>query len=179
MQAQQPRLTCVHTTFEFSANDSLAMSTAYKPSATRTSDDTIATFITAELEESLTQVPGVGPKNEEILRANDITTTYQLLGKFLTFKGEVRVAFCNSWPAFHVDHAVIFAQGANVTAVCDSFYSWLKEIGVNSSRASIIKACAEKVTLRARRSSSLLDLCIVLQLNTWVPGFYDESAWTD
>ena len=30
--------------------------------------------------------------------------------------------------------------------VCDNFYSWLKEVGVNSSRASIIKSCAEKVS---------------------------------
>ena len=63
--------------------------TSYKPTASRTSDDTLATFITAELEGTLKQVPGVGDVNERILRDNGITTSHQLLGKFLTFKGEV------------------------------------------------------------------------------------------
>ena len=63
---------------------------AYKPSATRTSDDTIASFITSELEVSVTSVPGIGPGNAEKLRGVGISSTYQLLGKFLSFKGEVR-----------------------------------------------------------------------------------------
>ena len=62
---------------------------AYKPSATRTSDDTIASFITSELEVSVTSVPGIGPGNAEKLRGVGISSTHQLLGKFLSFKGEV------------------------------------------------------------------------------------------
>jgi hypothetical protein len=114
--------------------------------------------------------------------------------------------------------------------VCDNFYSWLKEVGVNSSRASIIKSCAEKVSCAinhalsnlfenliyfyqidsmpalllcafilygalalfflvqkagcaslARRGAALAcrQYFYVLQLNTWIPGFYDESEWAE
>jgi predicted flap endonuclease-1-like 5' DNA nuclease len=61
----------------------------YNPSSSRTSDDTIASFITAELEGSLDHVPGVGPANKRLLNDAGVTTTYQLMGKFLTFRGEV------------------------------------------------------------------------------------------
>lgn len=77
------------------------MAASYKPSATRTSDDTIATFITAEVEETLTQVPGVGPANERVFNGVGITTTFQLLGKFLSFRGAVR-ALHSLFPRYSV-----------------------------------------------------------------------------
>ena len=73
------------------------------------------------------QVPGIGPANVKLLAATDkveesITTTYQLIGKFLSLKA------------------------ANTTCVehCDMFYYWLQAKGVNAGRNNIVLAIAEK-----------------------------------
>lgn len=134
------------TEFEFGPNSSRRIPqpksmAEYKPSATRTSDSTIATFITAELEEDLSRVPGVGPANKACFEAAGVTTTHQLLAKLLSFKGEVRPAP----PSSPLPLIRVLPQGVPMTEVCDNFYLWLKEVKVNSNRASIIKALAEKV----------------------------------
>ena len=37
------------------------------------------------------EVPGIGPANKQILADNDVENTYQLIGKYLTFKqGDVK-----------------------------------------------------------------------------------------
>jgi hypothetical protein len=45
-------------------------------------------FLKAPWDSPLVEVPGVGAKTAEALKAKGITTLYQLAGVFLTFKGE-------------------------------------------------------------------------------------------
>ena len=52
-----------------------------------------------------------------------MTTTYQLIGKYLSLKGT---------DVDSVEH-------------CDKFWYWLKQKGVNSFRGGIVRAIAEKV----------------------------------
>lgn len=52
------------------------------------------------------QVPGIGPATVRVLKEHDVTTTYQLIGKYLSLKGE---------GVEPVEHA-------------DRFYFWLKNI---------------------------------------------------
>lgn len=52
------------------------------------------------------QVPGIGPATVRVLKEHEITTTYQLIGKYLSLKGE---------GVEPVEHA-------------DRFYFWLKNI---------------------------------------------------
>ena len=55
------------------------------------------------------QVPGIGPATEKKLRENGISTTYGLIGKYLSLKEE---------GVEPVEHA-------------DRFYFWLKSIGTS------------------------------------------------
>ena len=63
----------------------------------KVSEDALAEFLCQPIIEDLTSVPGVGPKTAELLgKATDdgelvdepITTTYQLIGKFLSLRGK-------------------------------------------------------------------------------------------
>jgi hypothetical protein len=62
----------------------------YDPNKTGISVDALAHFLSADIEGPTTQVPGVGRDTQAKLAAVGITTTYQLLGKFLMLKAEVR-----------------------------------------------------------------------------------------
>ncbi len=48
-------------------------------------------------------------------------------------------------------------QGVTPKQMCDSMYDFLKELGINAHRSTIVKAVAEK-------------------LNVWIPGLYDEDS---
>ncbi len=72
------------------------------------------------------QVPGVGEATIKILRQHDITTTFQLLGKYLSLKEE---------GVEPVEHA-------------DRFYYWLKSINTPAGfRAGIVHSIAEKMNV--------------------------------
>jgi hypothetical protein len=60
-----------------------------------------------------------------ILKKAGIYTSFALIGKFLELKGQ------NVGSAEH----------------CQRFYLWLKDIGVNSSRADVVMCIAEKADL--------------------------------
>ena len=104
-------------------------------------------WITSPLTGDVKQVPGVGDAIERILGATDfpnegkyclnvrsavifwncltigpITSSYQLIGKFLYIK----------------------AEGISQVAQCDAFYHWLQYRGVKSHINSIVLAIAEK-----------------------------------
>ena len=49
-------------------------------------DDQINAFTTSTLEEDLGSIPKCGPACQKALTEAGITTSFQLLGKFLTFK---------------------------------------------------------------------------------------------
>ena len=77
----------------------------------------------------LSKVPGIGEKASEKLAEGDddndkVTTTYQLIGKYLSLMGE----------------------GIDCVEHHDRFWYWLKEKGVNSHRSGIVQCIAEKVS---------------------------------
>ena len=82
----------------------------------------MAEFVEKEFEQDISSVPGIGKATSDKLMEAGIHTTYQLLGRFLSFKGS------NMTPQEH----------------CDEMWYWLKEIGVNTYRSGIIQCLAEK-----------------------------------
>ena len=102
----------------------------YDEARSQVSDDKLSEWLTAEIVEDLQSVPGVGAKAAEKLAKEmgdepGVTTTYQLLGKFLSFRG----------------------AGMDSQAVCDAMWHWLNSKGVSSHRAGIVHCIAEKVNL--------------------------------
>lgn len=72
------------------------------------------------------QVPGIGEATEKKLRDNGITTTFQLIAKYLSFKDD---------GVGPVEHA-------------DRFYFWLKSLGTPAGfRAGIVHSIAEKLNV--------------------------------
>lgn len=99
----------------------------YSAKKTKINEDKLADWLREQVTGDLEQIPGIGPANVKLLAATDkveesITTTYQLIGKFLSLKA------------------------ADTTCVehCDMFYYWLQAKGVNAGRNNIVLAIAEK-----------------------------------
>lgn len=88
--------------------------------------DNLSAFLARRLEGNLTEVPLIGPKMEEKLVAAGINTTFQLCGKFMSFK-----------------------ESPDTTSVemCNAFYAWLAASGVTHGRNAITLAIAEKVAI--------------------------------
>eukprot|EP01033_Poteriospumella_lacustris_P016704 gene16704-11957_t len=102
------------------------MSEGYHPEKSRVSADTLADFIRSPISGNLDEVPGVGPATIEILKANGITTTFQLLGQYLLLKDD---------GVEPVEHA-------------DRFYLWLKSLNTPAGfRAGIVHSVAEKLNV--------------------------------
>ena len=64
------------------------MSQSFNPQNSKVADDTLGDFVRGAIEEALTSVPGIGPATETKLREEGITSTFQLIGKFLSMKDE-------------------------------------------------------------------------------------------
>jgi hypothetical protein len=94
----------------------------------------LRTPVTGDIKE----IHGVGPVAVKTFAdcEDKIETTFQLFGKFLSLKG----------------------VGVDAVEHTDRFFYWLKHIGINANRATIVKAVAEK-------------------LNLQFPGIYDENAY--
>lgn len=103
----------------------MAVDHPYNPLNSKIGADALADFLRGAVEPRLQSVPGVGPKAAEHMATAGVTTTHQLLGKFLSFKG----------------------ADTDVQAHCDAMWLWLNEIGVNSHRAGIVKSIAEKLNI--------------------------------
>mmetsp|Transcript_68529 Transcript_68529/g.142873 ORF Transcript_68529/g.142873 Transcript_68529/m.142873 type:complete len:119 (+) Transcript_68529:73-429(+) len=100
------------------------MSEGFHPEKSRVNAGSLADFIRAPLTGSLQEVPGIGEATEKVMRENGISTTYGLIGKFLSLKEE---------GVEPVEHA-------------DRFYFWLKSIGTAGGfRAGVVHAIAEKM----------------------------------
>lgn len=106
---------------------------SYNPEQSRISIDSLADFLRLPITGDLTEVPGISPAQAKLLsRGGDatdrITTTHQLIGKFLSFYG-------------YNDQT-----GKMVTTKehCDLFLRYLKNKGLTSHRAAIVQAIAEK-----------------------------------
>ena len=103
----------------------MASPPVYDLNASRASEDLLQAFMRGPLEADLQSVPGVGKKTAELLTADGVTTTYQLIAKFLSFCGE----------------------GVSTRSVCDSFVQYLAAVGVRGWRNGITECIAERVNL--------------------------------
>ncbi len=118
----------------------------------KVSADALAAFLASEVQEDVTSVPGIGPaaakKLAEAVEGDQaITTTYQLIGKFLTLKG----------------------KGVSQAEHCDAMWFWLQARGLDSHRAGIVHSIAEKVSrLRFTLLAFCSELWLVLWLELWL-----------
>jgi hypothetical protein len=101
-------------------------SIGYHPERSIVNEDRFADFIRSPITGDLLEIPGIGPVAQDQLRKNHgITTTYQLLGKYLSFKDETTGC---------VEHT-------------DRFYHWLCTTGVqNIRRAGVVRCIASKAS---------------------------------
>jgi len=53
---------------------------------TRITEEKLQSFISSPVNDSLQSVPGIGAKTEQVLQANGVMCTTQLIGVFLTYK---------------------------------------------------------------------------------------------
>mmetsp|Transcript_71741 Transcript_71741/g.199046 ORF Transcript_71741/g.199046 Transcript_71741/m.199046 type:complete len:117 (+) Transcript_71741:45-395(+) len=96
----------------------------FHPNKSRVDEEKLGDFIRAQITGELQEVPGIGEKTEQVLREHGITTTWQLLAKYLSLKGEDVQA---------VEHN-------------DRFYYWLKDTGTAAGyRAGVVHAIASKM----------------------------------
>ncbi len=99
----------------------------YDPKKSRVSESTMSDWMRSKITGEITDVPGIGPGAAAKLASGEsddqITTTYQLIGKFLMLKGQDVSA---------VEHT-------------DRFWFYLREKGITAHRSAIVRAIAEKV----------------------------------
>ena len=102
------------------------MSDSYHPDNSRVSPDKLSDFIRDQLDPDLNSVPGIGPAAINILSDEGITTTYQLVGKFLSFKDKDIGA---------IEHV-------------ERFYQWLCALKISAGhRAGTVHCLAEKLNI--------------------------------
>ncbi|KAJ1439127.1 hypothetical protein B484DRAFT_444215 [Ochromonadaceae sp. CCMP2298] len=102
----------------------MADTDGFHPEKSKVNEDTLSDFIRAPINGTLTEVPGIGAATVKIMAEHEITTTYALIGKYLSLKQE---------GVEPIEHA-------------DRFYYWLKSIGTPAGfRAGIVHAIGEKM----------------------------------
>ena len=88
-------------------------------------DNTLAQFVASNVTDDLSNVPGLGGSGKiaDALRRNGVTSTFQLIGKFLELRGPDMTSVEN----------------------CNLFAMWLTQKGATgSSRNYIVRSIAEK-----------------------------------
>eukprot|EP01031_Cornospumella_fuschlensis_P034030 gene34030-41189_t len=102
------------------------MAAKFNPNKSKVSDARLADFIQAPLTGDLNEVPGIGPATVELLKKEGISTTFQLIGKYLSLKDE---------GVGPIEHA-------------DRFFYWLASIGTPAGfRSGIVHSIAEKMNI--------------------------------
>lgn len=100
------------------------MADGYDPNRSQNDPDRLAEFIQAPITGDLKEVPGVGPASIKKFAEAGVSTTYGLIGKYLSLKEE----------------------GVESVEHCDRFFYWLKEIGTAAGhRSSVVQAIAQKM----------------------------------
>lgn len=137
--------------------------TSYDPILSPANRERVQAFAVAGLTQSLAQVPGIAPDDEEALLAAGIETPHQLLGAFLSLQSKVSGKRCASSPrtssTLHL-FVCVATQGSTCMQLCTSMYVLLEQLGVapHRSRTLIVNALAAK-------------------LNVWTPGWFDPETW--
>mmetsp|Transcript_47162 Transcript_47162/g.102895 ORF Transcript_47162/g.102895 Transcript_47162/m.102895 type:complete len:116 (-) Transcript_47162:121-468(-) len=98
-------------------------SQGYDQNRSAIGQDRLAEFLRADIVPDVTSVPGIGPAAASKLADVGITTTYQLVGKFMMLK----------------------EQGVDSVEHCDRFWYWLQDTGISSHRSGIVQCIAEKM----------------------------------
>lgn len=93
-------------------------------------------FIRLPLSKSLLSVPGINLSMKRVFFDHSISNTHQLIGQFLMF------------------HSIT----TDPQLLANKFYTWLREIGIVSNRATITACLAEKI-------------------GTWFPDVYDVETY--
>lgn len=94
----------------------------YHPNKSRVKDWALNDFLRNPISGNLQEVPGIGSLSVKILGNAGISTTFQLIGKYLVLKEDGCGPF---------EHA-------------DRFYFWLKHVGITQHTASIVHCIGEK-----------------------------------
>lgn len=94
----------------------------FHPNDSRVGLNALADFIRAPLPSRLEALPGVGPATAALFQRAGVSTPYQLVAMYLSFKAEA---------VSPVQHA-------------ERFYRWVVDCGVGSYRAGIVHSICEK-----------------------------------
>ena len=98
----------------------------YHPGKPRVGPGPLGDFIRSPITGRLEEVPGVGLLTIKIFNENGIFTTFQLIGKYLSFKAS---------DVEPIEHA-------------DRFYNWLTSLNTpRGHRAGIVHSIAEKMNV--------------------------------
>ncbi|KAK8803740.1 hypothetical protein WA158_001434 [Blastocystis sp. Blastoise] len=114
------------------------MSNLYNAQKSTINNETLISYITGDVEPSITTVPGIGTVGiQKLAEGPDaITNTFQLIGKALS----------------------LYKTGMTCQEHRDAFYEYLKSIGVNSHRVDIVRCITEQLdTLFPRMYSKNLE----------------------
>lgn len=103
----------------------MAAKGGFDPNKSRVSEDKLAEFLSSPLDEDLTSVPGIGPAAVEKLAADEVRSTYQLIGTFLCLRD----------------------PGMTSKEHCDAMWFYLEDIGINAYRSGIVQCIAEKCNI--------------------------------
>ena len=98
----------------------------YDPNRTLLNPHHLGAFIQAPIKGNLLEVPGIGPATVKAMNEAGMTTTFELIGKYMSLK----------------------AQGVDSEDHCDRFFYWLKDIGTAAGyRSSVVQAIAQKMDI--------------------------------
>lgn len=102
------------------------MNGSFHPKKSRVSDSLLVNFLRAPITGNLLEIPGVGEVPERKLKNAGISTTFQLIGKYLMLK----------------------EKGVNSIEHANRFYDFLKDIGIPSCYgAGIVHCISEKMNI--------------------------------
>lgn len=91
----------------------------------RVSDDKLSEFLASPVVTDITSVPGIGDATAEKLAEDNIKSTHQLIGIFLTLKD----------------------PGMTQRQHCDAMWFYLQALDINSYRSGIVHCIAEKTNI--------------------------------
>jgi len=100
----------------------------FHPADSNVAGDAMAVWIQAPVTGDLQQVAGLGPVYAAAFKAAGITTTHQLIAKYLSFKGE----------------------GVGSVELMDRFYYWIQDTlkeNRGNTKAGVALAIGEKVNI--------------------------------
>jgi hypothetical protein len=101
------------------------MASGFDPNKSLINGDKLQDFLRSPLEPEITSIPGIGPKTAESMAEENITTSYQVIGKFLSLIGE----------------------NTSTADACDEFWAWLSTHNVKGYRSGVTECIAEKVNM--------------------------------